>query len=169
MKFNIEIPDRLKNLKLDDRGFPIPFFVAWVDGKPDFRLLDPDKQRMCAEQHKCAICGTRMRDVYYFLGGPLTCKNQYSTDPAMHRECAEFSLRACPHMFFQKAERNERGSVYQHSKKNPFLIADKPDELYLIKASKYKFVTREGHPMIKFKRVSWDVFEYRDGKLNLDN
>jgi hypothetical protein len=27
------MPERIKALPLDDRGYPIPFFVAYVDGK----------------------------------------------------------------------------------------------------------------------------------------
>lgn len=32
-----QLPSHMKQLKRDDVGRPVPWFVAWVDGKPDFR------------------------------------------------------------------------------------------------------------------------------------
>ena len=31
----------LTRLPIDERGFPVPYFVAIVDGKPDHRIIDP--------------------------------------------------------------------------------------------------------------------------------
>ena len=36
------LPRRFLGLPIDDRGYPVPWFVHWVDGKPDFRLVRPD-------------------------------------------------------------------------------------------------------------------------------
>jgi hypothetical protein len=32
-----ELPLRMRGLPLDERGYPVPWFVAWIDGKPEFR------------------------------------------------------------------------------------------------------------------------------------
>jgi hypothetical protein len=42
---HLEMPDRFKGLQISDEGYPIPYFVGWVDGKPDFRLADPESWR----------------------------------------------------------------------------------------------------------------------------
>ena len=34
---NIPIPDRMRKLAIDERGFPIPRLVPYIDGKPEFR------------------------------------------------------------------------------------------------------------------------------------
>lgn len=104
------IPAFLSHLKVNNNGYPIPYFVAYKDGKPDFRLLDPQKQVFCATHKKCAICGKKLFDKsYYFISGPEGYKNKVSTDPAMHRQCAEYSINSCPHLHLQKAHRRENG------------------------------------------------------------
>lgn len=37
------LPARMRDLPIDDRGYPVPWFVAWVDGKPEFRAMDQEK------------------------------------------------------------------------------------------------------------------------------
>src|SRR5690348_95410 len=107
MRQGVPIPERCKKLKVDHRGYPIPYFVSYVDGKPDFRLLDSEKQEICVKYHKCAICGEKLTEgAYFFIGGIMTATNEVSTDPPMHRECAEWSLQICPHLYYEKADRN---------------------------------------------------------------
>jgi hypothetical protein len=31
------MPDSIAKLPRDERGYPVPWFVAWVNGKADFR------------------------------------------------------------------------------------------------------------------------------------
>jgi hypothetical protein len=33
--------DEIRNLPRDKRGFPVPKFVAFIDGEPDFRVIAP--------------------------------------------------------------------------------------------------------------------------------
>ena len=37
------MPSRIAALPVDERGYPVPWFVAWIDGKPEFRCADPAK------------------------------------------------------------------------------------------------------------------------------
>jgi hypothetical protein len=37
------LPVRLQGLPIDERGYPVPWFVAWENGKPEFRAMDPLK------------------------------------------------------------------------------------------------------------------------------
>ena len=38
----LEMPSRFRHLPISDEGYPIPYFVPYYDGKPEFRGFDPD-------------------------------------------------------------------------------------------------------------------------------
>lgn len=171
MRKELSIPSSLKHLSVDERGYPIPYFVAYVNGKPDFRLYDSEKWRLCIKFDKCAICGRKNHPKsYFFIGGELMSKNKVSSDNAMHRACAEFSLQACPHMYFQKADRNDHGDEYKKAQgNNPFLVESKPTAIHLIKADKYWVETIQGARLIQFRKVSEEVYTYQNGVLTKPN
>ena len=85
----------LRHLKVF-AGLPVPEMVEWVDGKPDFRRIDRAKLIKAVNYRLCGICGRRLGLTCYWVGGPLCQRNHYFTDPGMHRECAEESIRLCP-------------------------------------------------------------------------
>lgn len=168
MKFNFDIPEALAHLKIDERGYPIPFFVSRPNGKPDFRLLDATKYDLCITKKLCAICGKKVHPgSYYFISGPIGLQNKTCTDSAMHRVCAEFSLKVCPHMYFEKAEYRD-GGAKDLVPENPFHLQTKPTELFLVKAKKFEPFKREGYSMIKFWPVSTERYIYENGKLIKD-
>jgi hypothetical protein len=166
----IEVPNFLSHLKIDERGYPIPFFVAYVNGKPDFRMLEVTKQKQCVEKKLCSICGKKLFEYQYFITGPMGLKNGTHSDPPSHRECAEYSMNICPHLYFEKADRNDRGEIYKESAaQNTTGIMHKSKELYLIKSDKYKLVrVPEGH-ILQFRKVSWEKYIYLNGILTKEN
>jgi hypothetical protein len=92
-----DAPLRIQQLPLDHRGFPVPYFVAWIDGKPDHRIADADKFIEAVQKKRCWICGQGLsREPYAFLLGPMCVITRTVSEPPSHRECAEFSARACP-------------------------------------------------------------------------
>lgn len=135
MGLQIPIPPELAHLKIDERGYPIPFFVPIIDGKPNFRFVSQEKQMECMEKKLCGICGKKLnRDYQYFVSGPLGAKNGVSSDPPMHRVCAEFSLRACPHLYNQPAQRK----TGKHPILDWYVIEDKPEVMLMVKAAGFK-------------------------------
>lgn len=52
-----KLPERMRNLPVDGRGYPVPFFVAWKDGKPEFRAMDNLKFFDCMNRRLCWVCG----------------------------------------------------------------------------------------------------------------
>ena len=54
---DIPIPRRLAGRPINERGFPVPWFVSWIDGKWDFVNLDPRKVFDAVKQNKCFLCG----------------------------------------------------------------------------------------------------------------
>lgn len=120
MNPNIKLPDRIARLPKDERGYPVPFFVQWFDaagqptewgvGKPDQRLADERKLYVCREKSLCWICGEPLAYWIGFIGGPKAVGNRTFADGPMHLECAEFSVRACPHLTHPGAKRREGGA-----------------------------------------------------------
>ncbi len=167
MAFNLEIPKELAHLKIDERGYPIPYFVSWIDGKPEFRFLNAERLDMIIKRKVCHICGKKLpTDYQYFVSGPIGLGNTISTDAPMHRICAEFSLKACPHLFLQKAARREnderaKSLIHEKEKHDP----GKPDTLFLVKVDKTKVKWEEGRPYIYFRPVATEKYIYVKGKL----
>lgn len=162
---HFDIPTSLSHLPLDERGYPIPYFVSRYKGKIDFRMLNTHKQEEMIEKKICSICGKKLyKDYFYFISGPIGLKNQVCSDPAMHRECAEFSLKACPHMYFEKATRRDAG--IDDDLVQPWHVLTKPQQLFLVKSSKFKW---ENAPnlgrLIRFNVVATEEYIYIDGRL----
>src|SRR5216684_2457656 len=78
-----EIPAFLSHLKKFN-GYPVPFTQVWIDGKLDFRAVDPARTLRCVKEKLCAICGQRLGEKSCFIGGPLSKTNRLFTDPPMH-------------------------------------------------------------------------------------
>jgi hypothetical protein len=93
------VPERMSRLPRDARGLPIPYaqFVG-SDGTPDFRVLDAHKVEHCLVFRRCGLCGDPMGRHLHFIGGPRCVAHGIFHDPPMHKECAEFALRACAHL-----------------------------------------------------------------------
>ncbi len=172
MKFDDPIPPELAHLKRDERGYPIPFFVSMVGHKPQFQLISQQKQIICVEKKLCPICGKKLyKDGAYFISGPMGLYNRVSTDPGMHRVCAEFSLRACPHIYYEKSKRREiKGEVAETLGPDDHMAKEKAPEIYMAKASKFSLDKLDnGATVIDFILVSWQRYIYKNGFLEIDN
>jgi hypothetical protein len=105
----ITMPHRIENLPRDpERGYPIPFFVAYINGKADFRIADDEKRRRCTRERLCWICGERLGKYLSYVIGPMCAVNRVSAEPAMHRDCAEYSVAVCPFLLNPNQKRNPK-------------------------------------------------------------
>ena len=102
-----EMPAAIKALPRDERGYPVPWFVAWIDGKPEFRVADGEKWAMAVKQKLCWVCGQDIAGSHVFTIGPMCAVNRTTAEPPTHRECAIFSVKACPFLSMPKAKRRE--------------------------------------------------------------
>jgi hypothetical protein len=106
---NHEIPKRMQHLPLTAAGHPIPFFVAYVNGKPDFRVMDADAFETSMNRRACWLCGRRITGVTAaFVIGPMCAVNRISAEPPSHVDCALYAARACP--FLSNPEKVRRDS-----------------------------------------------------------
>lgn len=101
------LPERMADLPVESRGYPVPFFVAWIDGKPDFRVIEAGRIAECVRGEKCWLCGERLGAFKAFVIGPMCAVNRTSSEPPSHRECAIFAATACPFLVMPKAQRRE--------------------------------------------------------------
>lgn len=90
------LPKRIAALPLDERGYPIPFFVAYLDGKPDFRIGDPEKVLRCVHENLCWTCGQPLGRFTTFPVGPMCVITGTAPEPPEHLDCAIWSVQACP-------------------------------------------------------------------------
>jgi hypothetical protein len=108
----IELPPLPKNvakLPRDERGYPVPWFVVWLKGKPEFRVADGEKQLTALREQRCWVCGVPIGHDPTFVTGTLALINRCHGEAPCHPDCARFSAVACPYLTKPKARRREAG------------------------------------------------------------
>lgn len=111
-----ELPRRMQSLPVDERGYVVPWFVDWIDDKPEFRAMDPKKWIRAIKERLCWVCGERMGRYMTFVTGPMCGINRTSAEPPSHLECARWSARNCPFLNNSQAIRREDADFNPASK-----------------------------------------------------
>jgi hypothetical protein len=100
----------MRRLPMDpDRPYVVPWFVAWIDGKPDFRII---REGGIEEAHGlglCWLCGQPLGAYRAFVIGPMCAVNRVAAEPPSHRECAEYAARVCPFLTRPNMRRRDTG------------------------------------------------------------
>lgn len=69
----IPMPASIRALPVDPvRKVPVPWFVRWFDGKPEFRVMDHDRLLEAVGRRLCWVCGQRLDNRATYLIGPGT-------------------------------------------------------------------------------------------------
>lgn len=103
--------ERIKTLPIDGRGYPVPWFVAWIEGKPDFRVADKPKWFRAVRENLCWVCGGKLGGHKTFVIGPMCGVNRTTSEPPTHLDCAQWSARNCPFLSNPNMVRNEKDLV----------------------------------------------------------
>jgi hypothetical protein len=113
---DIPMPDRIKRLPLDHRGFPVPWFVAWivppnVEAEPqaDHRVIRQSAMQPAVRKRLCWTCGEPLGRTFVSLIGCMCSVNRVISEPPSHRDCAEYAVRACPFLARPQMHRREAG------------------------------------------------------------
>lgn len=67
-----------------------------VDGRPDFRVTNAERWVVAAKHRLCTQCGEPLGRHLAFIGGPLSFVSRLFTDLAIHKDCAQYAVQACP-------------------------------------------------------------------------
>lgn len=100
-------PARIARLPKDVRGYPVPWFLAWMSNgeeahpampgaEPDFRVIKSGAREDAWQHRKCWICGGPMGVHRVYVIGPMCIVNRTTMEPPCHRDCAEYAAKACP-------------------------------------------------------------------------
>ena len=103
----LEMPAKIARLPVDRRGYPVPRFVTYINGQPDFRVVNSKWVAICRGDGRCWICGEHTGVYLAFVIGPMCSINRISSEPPSHLECAQFACKACPFMLNPQRGRNE--------------------------------------------------------------
>ncbi|WP_249158271.1 hypothetical protein [Bradyrhizobium jicamae] len=155
---HLEMPERMHNLPIDDRGFPVPYFVAWLDGRPEFRAFDGEKMAICVRHKRCWLCGQPLGKYQVFVIGSMCAVNRISAEPPSHRECALYAVSACPFLTQPKMRRNEVDMPLESTQPAGLMLKRNPGVTLLWTTLKY-FPFKAGKGVLfnvgDPKRVEW--------------
>ena len=151
-----EIPARIRLLARDERGYPVPRFVEWIDGKPDFRIMSRDHMRRCIRTRACWICGQPLGRWMSFVIGPMCSVNRISSEPPSHRDCATFAVRNCPFLTHPNRRRDDR-DLPEHKSPGGIMLEHNPGVSLLWVTDSYK-IERAGGILFEIgepREVEW--------------
>ncbi|THD62965.1 hypothetical protein [Phenylobacterium sp.] len=103
-----DLPKRVQRLPTDRRGFPVPWFVAWRDGEPQFPVVDAAKLGVAWAGELCWVCGDKLGALRGWVVGPMSALEGATPEPPSHYDCARFSVRCCPHLSTPTAKPSAR-------------------------------------------------------------
>ena len=106
----IDMPGRIALLPRNKVGYPVPWFVATINGQPDFRVIRTDGIQIALKRGLCWVCGVpflRQEDRAFTIG-PMCAVNRVSAEPPSHRDCAVYSAMACPFLATPNMVRRDR-------------------------------------------------------------
>ncbi len=78
---------RFRHLLHDTNGFPIPWHVAVIAGRPAFGLLRDRAVEIASSENRCWVCGHRLGTYLGFAGDVATAITRVALQPPSHRDC----------------------------------------------------------------------------------
>ena len=162
------LPIRVAALPIDKRGFPVPWFVSWINGEPEFRAADGQKLTQAIQEHRCWVCGQEIEDWYFaFVVGPMCAVNRISAEPPSHRECAEFSAVACPFLTRPHMRRRENDMPEGVSEPGGTMLRRNPGValLWITRTFSTVWDRRGGKPPLFKMGAAREVVCYAEGRV----
>lgn len=106
----MKIPGGMTRLPHDKHHRPVPWFVAWIDGVPDFRVVKPGAIQQALRHRLCWVCGLpfQRQEDRAFVIGPMCAVNRVSSEPPSHRDCGVYSATVCPFLATPRMVRRDR-------------------------------------------------------------
>jgi hypothetical protein len=160
------LPDRMKYLAIDQRGYVVPWFVPIVDGQPEFRCMDVQKFHLAVRLGLCWVCGGYLGTHRTFITGPMCLISGTNAEPPSHWVCATYAARNCPFLSKPQMVRRENdlpenmeGAAGIPILRNPGVTAVATMKSYLL------FHDDAGKPLIEMKLDTLEHVEwFREGR-----
>jgi len=140
----IPIPDRMRSRPVSSTGYPVPWFVAWLNGEPDFRCVDAPKVSRAVRGKLCWLCGQMLGRHLAFTIGPMCAVNRVSSEPPSHRDCAEYAVKACPFLVRPRMRRNDKDRPAEAFEPGGVMIRHNPGVSLVWITSGYKTFRADG-------------------------
>lgn len=100
------MPKRIQSLPIDPKwNLPVPWFVQWINGKPEFPVMDGKKWVKAVSDELCWICGKPINGPMAFVIGPMCGINRTSAEPPSDLLCALYAAQTCPFLVTPKMKR----------------------------------------------------------------
>jgi hypothetical protein len=157
------LPPRMKRLPVDARGYPVPWFVHWENGAPDFRVVERSKMYTAHREQLCWVCGEPLGKFLAFTVGPMCVINKTSGEPPSHRACAEFSARGCPFLTKPQVERRE-DNLPEGATVHPQMIMRNPGVTAVWITLSYKVVQSDEDHVVFRMGDALEVEYYCEGR-----
>lgn len=144
----VPLPEIMKNLPLDSRGFPVPENVQWIDNKPVFAANDTSKELWLYTTDRCAVSGVKLHpSTVRLITSPLNAIRDeiVVADSPIHVDAMIYALKVCPYLALgkyykgfsldrdQKLAEKYKGFAFQQTSPvetiPPFMVAIHPEEI----------------------------------------
>ena len=140
----LDMPSRFARLPIDKRGYPVPKFVTWINGEPDFRVVNKKWIGICRHEERCWLCGEKLGRHLAFVIGPMCSIHRISSEPPSHLDCARFACKACPFMLNPQRRRNEAGLPEGNEQPGGIMIARNPGVALIYITREYRIMKDPG-------------------------
>jgi hypothetical protein len=158
------LPPRLRELPVF-RGYPVPWFVQWIDGEPEFRCMDSRKWVRAVQEKLCWVCGQRLGAHLSFTVGPMCLVTGTSSEPPAHFVCATWSAKHCPFLTKPKMVRRENDLPEEIIEPAGCGLTRNPGATAIYTVRSYQiFNDGNGRPLIHMSE-EWESCQwYREGR-----
>ena len=165
------IPDRMKHLPVDRRGYAIPVIVLVTsDGRPHFTVNDHEKVERAGRSFCCGICGKRLwKESAWFVGGPMSAfaANGAYLDGPVHHECGTFALQTCPYLAAPTYARRIDDRTIKPGTlgdavvlEDPTSIPERPELFVFAKAKRYAMHRNPNSMLVFVPHKPWLEYEF---------
>lgn len=160
-----DLPAEMARLPRDHRGYPVPRFVQWMNGRPDFRVVDIQFWQLAVRRKLCWLCGGHLGKRMWFVAGPMCTITRTSSEPPSHRGCAIFAVKNCPFLTKPLAKRNDRDLPPEHRNPGGVMLERNPGVSAVWETRSYDiFRDPEGNPLLRMGEPDALSF-WREGRL----
>ncbi|MDW9481854.1 hypothetical protein GOB57_24710 [Sinorhizobium meliloti] len=173
---SVPIPERMRSLPLDRRGYPVPVNVERDrTGKPNFAMNDESVRQRLFKEDRCSICGGKLLRGRWSVAGPGSALHEAGAflDPPMHYECARYAVQVCPYLALPSYSKSvspleplEAGLVRGGLAYNPTVFPNRPSLFLLVMYVGQKLTHYEGGFVrsLKPKRPLRRIEYWQDGR-----